>query len=108
MEPAMSSDMSRNTTSRYRSEYASVTNSVVGMSLATPAPRLPYDDAETPHEMYDDCRAAGLNLHMPVRSAPVDSLTFEGFEPPVRTMIVVPEVPESTARLASTLHLHLD
>jgi hypothetical protein len=75
------------------------------MSLRTPTPRLPYDDAATPHDMYDDCRAAGEHLHLPIRTSPAREVSFEGFDPPAHVAF---EVPESTARLAGALHLHLD
>jgi len=72
-------------------------------------PRLAYDDASTPHEMYYDCQAAGLNLHLP--APPVR-------EPMVTTDADFPEfqhrpagsiqVSDATARMAGAMHLHLD
>jgi hypothetical protein len=71
--------------------------------------RLPYDDASTPQEMYDDCAAAGRNLHLPAGIA--DRPADPRFDPAALrepTPKVVIEVSEEAARLAGMLHLHLD
>ncbi|WP_110205063.1 hypothetical protein [Nocardioides daejeonensis] len=72
------------------------------MSL-TQTPRLPYADAETPHEMYADCCAAGANLRVPL---PRDHASLEtGRRHGVTTSF---QVSEEAARLAGSLHLHLN
>jgi hypothetical protein len=45
--------------------------------------RVAYDDAETPHELYADCRAVGLKLRFDriarAASAPPPSLHYDDF-----------------------------
>ena len=72
------------------------------MSAST---RLAYDDARTPHEMYDDCRAAGDNLHLAPRTdAPAPSADT----PPVTFDITDFDITDQVARMAGSLHLHFD
>lgn len=101
MDPAISSDMLPNTTCRFDWEYPGVTISVDSMSQFA-SPRTPYADAETPHQMMDDCRAVGSHLSMPVtRDTSRDD----------RALAHLPTtwfVSEQAAALASGLHLHLD
>ncbi|QIX26290.1 hypothetical protein ncot_06485 [Nocardioides sp. JQ2195] len=63
--------------------------------------RTPYADAETPHQMIDDCRAVSTHLQFPTPADP-----FEGLRPahPQTTWFVS----DRAAALASGLHLHLD
>jgi len=63
--------------------------------------RLPYADAATPSQMTIDARAT---LHRLDLAAP--SLRFEDFptDRPKREI----EISEAAARLAGSLHLHLD
>ena len=111
MEPAMSSDMPRDTTRGYRYWYPVVANSVEGMTPAKPTTRLPYDDASTPAEMSADCRAAGRNLRLEraaeaaVRGA-TPSLRYEDFPREVGKRDI--RISEAATRIASALHLHLD
>lgn len=83
------------------------------MTATTHGARLPYDDLATPHEMYEDCRAAGENLSLPnlahaaqMASAPAPSIRFEDYPREVVKKEI--EVSDAAARLASALHLHLD
>jgi hypothetical protein len=71
------------------------------MSLQ-PHVRLPYADAETPHQMYADCQAAGANLRVPLPRTPVSLET--GHRYAVTTDF---KVPAAAARMAGDLHLHL-
>ena len=71
--------------------------------------RLAYDDASTPHEMYHDCQAAGLNLRLQrvaeAASQPAPSSRFEDYRAVAKPEI---KVSDAAARLAAALHLHLD
>ena len=91
-----------NTTCGYASEYLPVTLSVEDMTIQQPV-RLPYAEADTPHEMYADCEAAGANLRVqiPRTGAP----TAAGQRHHLTTDF---RVPEAAARLAGGLHLHLN
>jgi len=97
MEPAISSDMTRETTHQYRSEYQSVAPSVGPMK----AQRLAYDDLSTPAEMGADCLAVQAALTRPLAAAARD-LARE------QTKTGGVEVPEAAARLARALNLQLD
>ena len=97
MEPAISSDMTRETTHRYRWEYHVVARSVGGMN----AQRLAYDDLSTPAEMTADCVAAQAALARPLAAAARD-LSLE------QAKAGEIEVPEAAAHLARALHLQLD
>lgn len=72
------------------------------MTFLQPA-RLPYADAETPQQMAADCRAAGANLRMPVPHHATDLET--GHRHVIDTHF---RVPASAARMAGSLHLHLN
>jgi hypothetical protein len=67
--------------------------------------RRAYDDASTPHQMYDDCRAVGVKLRYDriARAAakPAPSLHFEDFPREVLKREI--EVSEAAARLASAI-----
>ena len=65
--------------------------------------RLPYADAETPQQMAADCQAAGANLGMPMPRAAAHLET--GHRHSVHAHF---QVPASAARLAGSLHLHLN
>ncbi len=67
----------------------------------TAASRLPYDDAVTPSQMTLDARATRDRLHLDP-----PSLRYEDFptDRPKREMTIS----EAAARLAGSLHLHLD
>ena len=111
MEPAMSSDMERNTTRGYRFGYPAVAPSVEAMTPAKPSTRLPYDDASTPAEMSADCRATGDNLRLrraaeAAVSRQSPSLHFEDYPREVGKRDI--EISEAAARIANALHLHLD
>ena len=71
--------------------------------------RLAYDDASTPHEMYCDCQAAGLNLHVPAPRAVEPLITTDADFPEFQHKPFGPiQVSEATARWAGALHLHFD
>jgi hypothetical protein len=73
--------------------------------LATaPRPRLAYDDASTPAEMFGDCRAAGLTLALP---HPADAALASARRPDRPASRPAIEVPLETASMAGALHLHL-
>ena len=93
MDPAISNDMTRETTHRYRSEYQSVTLSVDHMT----AQRLAYDDPSTPAEMGADCLATQAALTRPLAAAARDLSR----EQPKAAAI---EVPEAAARLARAIY----
>ena len=109
IDPVMSSGMLPNTTRRDLWWYRGVANTFEGMSQFGAHPRLAYDDASTPHEMFCDCQAAGLNLHvaaprvrepMPTTDADFPEFQHQPFGPI--------QVSEATARMAGALHLHFD
>lgn len=65
--------------------------------------RLPYADAETPQQMAADCQAAGANLRVPL---PRDAAFPEtGHRHSVHAHF---HVPAAAARMAGSLHLHLN
>ncbi len=97
MEPAISSDMTRETTEANCYPDRPVALTVDVMSNA----RLAYDDASTPAEMRIDCLAAQAALAGPL-AATARELSRE--QPKVAQI----EVPEAAARLARALHLQLD
>ncbi len=99
MEPAINSDMTRETTERYCWDYQLVGPSVGRMTLSTTS-RFAYDDASTPAEMSADCLAVQAALVRPVRVAAVELAQEQG-----KRGI---EVPEAAVRLARALHLQLD
>lgn len=73
--------------------------------------RYSHADLATPHEMYDDCCAAGANvpgLERAARAAvrPAPSIRYEDYPSEVTKPEV--EVDEAAVRLAAALHLHLD
>ena len=72
-------------------------------------PRLAYDDASTPHEMYCDCQAAGQNLHVPAARVKEPLVTTDAEFPEFQRFPATPiHVSEATARMAGALHLHFD
>jgi hypothetical protein len=72
-------------------------------------PRLAYDDASTPHEMYCDCQAAGLNLHVPVPRVAEPLVTTDADFPEFQHRPAGHiQVSEAAARMAGALHLHFD
>ena len=93
MEPAISSDMTRETTDRYRYTDQPVAPNVGAMTDA----RLAYDDASSPAEMRLDCLAAQAALTRPLDAAPRD-LSREQPKP------AGIEVPEAAARLAAAIY----
>ena len=93
MEPAISSDMTRETTDRYRSEYQSVALSVEVMT----AQRLAYDDLSTPAEMGADCLAVQAALTQPLAAAARDLSREQAKAGEI-------EVPEAAARLARAIY----
>jgi hypothetical protein len=105
----MSNGMLPNTTRRDGWWYRGVANTFGGMSQHGVHPRLAYDDASTPHEMYCDCQAAGLNLHVPAARVREPMVTTEADFPEFQHRPGGPiQVSEATARMAGALHLHLD
>lgn len=68
------------------------------------APRLPYDDAVSPHEMFGDCQAAGAELGLSVTATQVSPVLAP---PAAQTDLSQVAVPDSAAQLADSLHLHL-
>jgi hypothetical protein len=79
------------------------------MELHGVHPRLAYDDASTPHEMYGDCQAAGLNLHVPGVRVKEPMVTTDAEFPEFQHFPGTPiQVSEATARMAGALHLHFD
>jgi hypothetical protein len=76
------------------------------MSEHAAQPRLAYDDASTPHEMFCDCQAAGLNLHVPAPRATEPIVTTDEDFPEFLHRPI--QVSEATARMAGALHLHFD
>jgi hypothetical protein len=97
MEPAINSDMTRETTGAYPWEYQSVAPTVGGMS----AQRLAYDDLSSPAEMSADCRAVAAALRRPAPSIRYEDHPREVPEPGI-------EIPVATARLAAALNLQVD
>ena len=71
------------------------------MTIQQPV-RLPYAEADTPHEMYADCAAAGANLAVPIPRTGAPTAT--GRRHRLSTDF---RVPEAAARFAGGLHLHL-
>jgi hypothetical protein len=83
------------------------------MVASTPSSRLAYADLASPSEMYDDCRATGQNLRLPVleqaalaATRPAPSIHFEDYPSEVDKRGI--RVTDAAARLANALHLHLD
>jgi hypothetical protein len=71
--------------------------------------RLAYDDASTPHEMYCDCEAVGLNLHAPAARVREPMITTDAEFPEFQSYPAHPiQVSEAAARMAGALHLHFD
>lgn len=93
MEPAINSDMTRETTDRYRSAYQSVARSVDVMN----AQRLAYDDPSTPAEMGADCLAVQAALTRPLAAAARDLAREQSKTGEI-------EVPEAAARLARAIY----
>jgi hypothetical protein len=80
---------------------------------SNPTSRLAYDEFASPQEMTADCRAVGRNLRLPqleraARAAvsPAPSIRFEDYPREVAKREI--RVSDAAARLANTLHLHLD
>ena len=72
-------------------------------------PRLAYDDASSPHDMYGDCQAAGLNLHVPAPRVKEPLVTTDAEFPEFQHFPATPyQVSEAAARMAGALHLHFD
>lgn len=72
-------------------------------------PRLAYDEASTPHEMYCDCQAVGMNLHTPAARVREPLVTTDAEFPEFQGHLAAPiQVSEATARMAGALHLHFD
>ena len=92
MDPAISSDMTRETTEQYPLEYQSVAPSVDHMD----AQRLAYDDPSTPAEMEADCLAVQAALTRPLAVA-----ARELSQEQAKTGI---EIPEAAARLARAIY----
>ena len=101
-----------NPTDGYCWVYPSVAPSVVGMSLQQPSHRLAYDDADTTAQMHVDAVATAHEMHLaprrPLAEAAVQappSILFEDYqERPKREITIT----EAAAKLAASLHLHLD
>ncbi|MFN8194905.1 MAG: hypothetical protein U0R80_11560 [Nocardioidaceae bacterium] len=83
------------------------------MASSTHSSRLAYTELASPHEMYADCQAVGLNLRLPrleqaaaaaVTAPP--SIRFEDYPREVGKREI--RVSDAAARLANALHLHLD
>jgi hypothetical protein len=71
--------------------------------------RLAYDDPATPHEMYCDCQAVGLNLHVPAPRVTVPMVTTDAEFPEFQHSPASPiQVSDAAARMAGALHLHFD
>ncbi len=72
--------------------------------------RTPYEDAETPHEMCDDCQQVGHNMHLHEREADVRTGEYLGgaAAPPAAHPHSRVEVSEELARMAGGLELHFD
>ena len=109
IDPVMSNDMLPNTTPRHGWWYPGVANTVGHMKEHAVHPRLAYDDLSTPHEMYCDCQAAGLNLHAPAARVREPMVTTDAEFPEFQHYPATPIlVTEATARMAGALHLHFD
>ena len=65
--------------------------------------RLPYADAETFQAMSTDCLEAGSNLSLPGQRATDREVPAGG-----PSFLAAVRVPDSAARLAGDLQLHLD
>jgi len=67
--------------------------------------RVAYDDAETPHELYADCRAIGVRLRYDriarAASAPPPSLEYDDFAQ--ETLKPEIAVDEAARRLAAAI-----
>jgi hypothetical protein len=81
------------------------------MSLE-PRQRLAYDDADTTAQMHADCAAAARRMRLPRRSrvseaavATPPSILYADYREASKPEI---SISEATARLAASLHLHLD
>lgn len=81
------------------------------MDASTPFSGLAHAEFESPHQMYDDARAAGHHLRLPeleqvARDArrPAPSIRYDDR----RLSKGEIRVSDAAARLAAALHLHLD
>ncbi|MFS3129681.1 hypothetical protein ACLM5J_14875 [Nocardioides sp. Bht2] len=70
------------------------------------APRLPYDDAVSPHDLLGDCHAAGAELGLAVTAVQVSPALAPTTG--VGADLTAVTVPDSAAQLAGSLHLHLN
>lgn len=93
MEPAISSDMTRETTDRYLYAEEPVAPTVEVMSDT----RLVYDEPSTPAQMRADCLATQAALTRPLAATARDLSR----EQPKAAQI---EVPEAAARLAAAIY----
>lgn len=80
------------------------------MSAPPSSPGRPVGEPAPSYAMYDDARAAGVNLRLErvARAAvrPAPSLEYAAYPREVRKREI--EISEAAARLAAALHLHLD
>ncbi len=67
------------------------------------ASRLPYAEPASPGDLHRDCRAVGANLHLDL--SPTQAVPVPAPRTPLTTSYAVPD---AAARLAGSLHLHLD
>ena len=71
--------------------------------------RLPYADAETPHDMSADCVGARESLHQPSRGRTVEtSDLFDDVVASHPSFASSVDVPPGLARVAGEMELHFD
>ncbi|MBD8869120.1 hypothetical protein [Nocardioides donggukensis] len=76
--------------------------------MSSTTPRLPYDDAATPHEMLGDCLAAGAWLSGPAGAVRRPAAPRKGLEAYRRQPPTIFPVHREAALMAGRLHLHVD
>lgn len=95
MDPAIRSDMTRNTTGRYGWDYPGVAPSVVIMTQHS------YDDLTSVAEMHADCEAAVRHLPTAAPSLRYEDFPHDAPKPEI-------QISAAAARIANALELHLD